>query len=111
MIPENKNNSTFLSRQIKEKEIRKLKAQNKDRSVWSGLGMFGIVGWSIVVPVMLGAALGTWLDKGYPQPFSWTLTFLLIGLIVGCLIAWHWIDNETRGTNLDKEEKDERNSI
>lgn len=107
MIPESKNKLSFFSRQIKEKEIRKLEVQGKSRSVWSGLGMFGIVGWSIVVPVMLGAALGTWLDERYPQPFSWTLTCLLIGLIAGCMTAWRWIDHETRVTKLDKKEKDE----
>ena len=32
--------------------------------------MMGLVGWSVVVPTLLGAALGIWLDHRHPgQPF------------------------------------------
>ena len=34
--------------------------------VWFGLGMMGLIGWSVVVPTLLGAALGIWLDKRHP---------------------------------------------
>jgi ATP synthase protein I len=44
--------------------------------------------------VLLGTALGIWLDKTYPQSFSWTLTCLISGLIIGCIIAWNWINTE-----------------
>lgn len=92
---EDKNKGNVFSRQVTEKENRKLKAlrENK-RSVWFGLGMFGMVGWSVAVPALLGTALGIWLDKTYPQSFSWTLTCLISGLIAGCLIAWNWVIKE-----------------
>jgi len=42
------------------KAARKLKAQRKSRSgVWFGLGMMGLIGWSVVVPTLLGAALAS----------------------------------------------------
>ena len=98
----------LFSKQVELKERRKLKAQReKKRSVWFGLGMFGLVGWSVAVPTLLGITLGLWLDKNYPESFSWTMTFLIIGLIVGCLIAWHWISNENREMHQDKEQEDE----
>lgn len=59
-----------------------------------GLGMFGMVGWSVAVPTLLGVALGIWLDKTFPQSFSWTLTGLILGLIAGCVIAWNWVIKE-----------------
>jgi ATP synthase protein I len=34
--------------------------------VWFGLGMMGLIGWSVAVPTLLGAALGIWLDNRYP---------------------------------------------
>ena len=112
-----KKDGNVFSQQVGDKERRKLKALGeKKKSVWSGLGMFGMVGWSVVVPMLLGAILGIWLDKIYPQSFSWTLTFLIIGLLIGCLIAWFWVANEHREINptkedeelnLTKEEKDE----
>ena len=87
-------------RQVGEKEARKLKAQQKvTETVWSGLGMMGLVGWSVVVPTLLGAALGIWVDKNYPGSHSWTLMMLAIGLGLGCANAWHWVAKECREIN------------
>ncbi len=50
---------TPFSREIAAKVKRKLKAQrNVTQGVWFGLGMMGLIGWSVVVPTLLGAALG-----------------------------------------------------
>lgn len=86
-----------LIRQIDRKERLKLGARRKGmRSVWSGLGMFGLIGWSIVIPTLLGTLLGVWVDKHYPSRFSWTLMLLVIGLAAGCLNAWNWVSREDR---------------
>ena len=96
-----------FSKQVEEKAQRKIKALHNDkRSVWFGLGLFGMVGWSVAVPTLLGTALGIWLDTKYTQSFSWTLTCLILGLFAGCLIAWHWITKEHKEMN-QKDEKDE----
>jgi len=95
-----KNEENLFSKQIGEKAHRKLKALNNDKqSVWSGIGMFGMVGWSVAVPTLLGAALGIWLDKKFPESFSWTLSFLILGLIAGCMIAGHWVTKEHKEMN------------
>ena len=71
-----------FSRQVGEKAARKLKAQRHvTQSVWFGLGMLGLIGWSVTVPTLLGAALGIWVDKHYPGAYSWTLMLLAIGLV------------------------------
>ncbi|MBI1223335.1 MAG: F0F1 ATP synthase subunit [Bacteroidetes bacterium] len=89
--------------EVNEKARRKLKARSESKqSVWAGFGLFGIIGWSVVVPTLLGAALGRWLDRNYPQHFSWTLTFLLIGLLAGCVMAWGWVKKEH--SDMHKEE-------
>ena len=86
--------SRFMNR-VAEQEMRKLKAK-QIVTIWSGLGMMGLVGWSVVVPTLLGAALGIWLDKHYPGVHSWTLALLIAGLAIGCLNAWHWVVKENR---------------
>ena len=58
------NDRPAFSREVGAKAARKLKAQRHSTpGVWSGLGMMGLIGWSVVVPTLLGAALGIWLDK------------------------------------------------
>ncbi|MFC6224965.1 AtpZ/AtpI family protein [Hymenobacter artigasi] len=84
-----------LSQRIGALETRKLHAlHNPKKGVWYGLGMFGMIGWSVAVPVLAGTALGVWLDRRYPQTFSWTVTLLFAGLVVGCLTAWVWVTKE-----------------
>ena len=81
-----------LGRVIGRKETRRLKGlENGHRSVWSGLGMFGLIGWSVAVPTLAGIALGLWIDTTWPGRVSWTLTLLFVGVALGCLNAWMWL--------------------
>jgi len=100
--------TTAFSREISAKAARKLKARrNPSQGVWFGLGMMGLIGWSVVVPTLLGAAFGIWLDKHYPGRSSWTLTLLIIGLVMGCVNAWHWVTKEDKAMRDEQEDKDE----
>lgn len=86
-------------REVGEAERRKLAARGRARSVLHWIGMFGLVGWSIALPTLLGAALGRWLDRRAStgaRQVSWTLTMILVGLALGCGAAWYWIQRESR---------------
>ena len=83
--------------QMARKAARKLRARaDGDRGMWFGLGMMGLVGWSVAVPTVLGIAAGVWLDARTEAggSISWTLTGLIVGVSVGCLNAWFWISRE-----------------
>ena len=81
---------------VSRKAKRRLKArEEKDRGIWFGLGMFGLVGWSIALPSLTGLALGLWIDARWPSRYSWTLMCLLAGVAVGCLTAWGWVKRES----------------
>lgn len=96
---------THFMRKVNQTADRKLKAQRQaQKHVWYGLGMMGIVGWSVAVPTLLGLALGLWLDNTYPGAYAWTLNLLLLGMIVGCFIAWHWVAKEYSEMNSDEDE-------
>lgn len=69
---------------------------NPTHPLWSGFSLFGIVGWSVSVPTLLGIALGVWLDHNHAATHSWTLTMLTVGLALGCFNAWRWISREER---------------
>jgi ATP synthase protein I len=86
-----------LFRKLKAKEARKMRARHqRDGSVWFGLGMFGLVGWSVAIPTLLGVALGVWIDLKWASRYSWTLMLLIIGIGVGCLNAWFWVSRERK---------------
>jgi ATP synthase protein I len=82
---------------IGSKVKRKMSARkHQGREVWFGLGMMGLIGWSVVLPTLLGAALGLWLERRYSGTHSWTLALLMAGLLIGCLNAWQWVVKEDK---------------
>lgn len=82
-----------LPAQVARKADRKLQARATEQpGLWFGLGVFGMIGWSVALPAVLGALLGLWLDHAHPGRFSWTLSLLLAGLALGCLAAWQWVE-------------------
>ncbi len=97
-----------LSEEIGAKAARKLKARrNSGQGVWFGLGMMGLIGWSVVVPTLLGAALGIWLDQHHPGRHAWTLALLAAGLATGCWNAWHWVAKEDKAIRDEQADKHE----
>lgn len=97
-----------LSNTVGRKAIRRVKARRtRDRSIWFGVGMFGVVGWTVAMTTIIGVVIGIWIDRTWPGPYSWTLTFLFIGLIIGCMNAWYWVNRESR---LDQDQPTEENS-
>lgn len=93
----NTDSEADMEKSVAEKEARRLIARREgDRSMLFGLSIFGIVGWSLVVPTLLGVAVGIWIDGRWPGRFSWTLMLLFGGLICGCLNAWYWVSHVSK---------------
>lgn len=65
------------------------------RGIWLGLATFGMVGWSIAIPALLGIAIGLWLDNQLGSGRRYTLSFFMAGLAFGMVNVWRWI-NEYR---------------
>jgi ATP synthase protein I len=93
-----------LSDEVGGKEARKIRARRKkDRTIWFGLGTFGLVGWSVAIPTVLGVALGLWLDANWPGHFSWTLALLMAGVSLGALNAWYWVSQEQQAMDRERD--------
>lgn len=100
--PDNQTDGTALSEErqriaevVTKQEERKLRARREgDRGIWFGLGMYGLIGWSVAIPTVIGIAAGVWLDARFDMGFSWTLTLLFVGLTTGCINAWYWLKRE-----------------
>jgi ATP synthase protein I len=96
-----------FTRDVGQKASRKAWARaHKGRgSIWFGLGTFGMVGWSVAIPTLIGIAVGAWLDKRYAMDFSWRLTLMFVGLVVGCLNAWYWVSKERKCIEAEQQER------
>ena len=96
-----------LAAEIGAKATRKLKARKSTQGVWFGLGMMGLIGWSVVVPTLLGAAAGVWLDAHHPGRHPWTLALMVVGLAIGCMNAWYWVAQQDKAMKDEPEDDDE----
>jgi ATP synthase protein I len=93
-----------FTREVEKVAKRKMNANaNPRRELWFGLGTMGLIGWSVVVPTLLGAALGQWLDKYHSGGRDWTLALMVAGLFIGCINSWHWIAKEDSEINRKEE--------
>jgi ATP synthase protein I len=100
--PQRRENASFPDI-IGAKARRKLKAKGEQhRSIWFGMGMFGMVGWSVATPTLLGVVVGLWIDRRWPSRFYLKLKFLLIGVLLGCFKAGYRLRAER---DIDKKRK------
>lgn len=82
----------FVQQVRKRRERREEFERDGDKSFWSVVGMMGSVGWSVALPTVAGGLFGRWLDgrvEGSGQVFMFF--FLLLGLGVGCFLAWRTV--------------------
>ena len=96
----------LMMRRLKGKAARrKYASEHKGSSVWFGLGMFGLVGWSVTIPTLLFTLIGIWIDTQVQSQYSWTLMLLVLGIVLGCLNAWFWIRREEKEIRKEIDEK------
>lgn len=68
------------------------KAERARATLLASTIYLGTLGLIFVLPVIVGAYLGNWLDnrmKGYS--FSWTLTMILLGVFVGAIDVYLFV--------------------
>lgn len=101
----NENNSLDHIRR-RAARLEKMRKQ-KSYSPLQGFGAFGVIGWSVALPTVGGALLGMWLNKVAPQTFSWTITLILGGLVLGIIFSASWVAEQNQAA-LAYEEQDEQ---
>jgi ATP synthase protein I len=77
-----------MIREVGLRQARIARGQSQKNSILSSIAILGVVGWSVTMPTVLGVVLGVWIDRHWPSHFSWALTLLMAGLVVGCANAW-----------------------
>lgn len=95
--PELAGQDDAFRRQVSSKQARKiLRRKEGAGNIWFDIGMFGVVGWSVAIPTVVGVGIGYLIDRNAPGRISWTLTLLVIGLCLGCMNAWYWVTRQRR---------------
>jgi ATP synthase protein I len=88
-------NHEKLSRAVRTRNERVERWQREgERSIGRNLAMIGALGWTIVMPMLLGIFLGRWLDAEFSSGVFWTLGLLTAGLTLGCHFAWQRMHRE-----------------
>ncbi|MDX1823681.1 MAG: AtpZ/AtpI family protein [Thiohalomonadales bacterium] len=81
-----------LRKQV-ERQARRMKKAEHDRPTLIGQTVYiGTLGLLFVIPVIVGAYLGQWLDSlatGYSM--RWTLSLILLGVFIGGLNVYLFI--------------------
>lgn len=78
----------------KREKRRELWQREGERSLGQNLAMIGALGWTVVVPTLLGIFAGRWLDRNLDSGIFWTLGLLVAGLAAGCTFAWKRMQGE-----------------
>ena len=64
------------------------------QNFWRAMALAGVIGWTVVLPMLAGIAVGSWIDRRWPSRLSWTIMLLFAGLAAGCVNAWSRIKRE-----------------
>jgi ATP synthase protein I len=94
MTPQPENHERLGEAVRKRQDRRDLWQREGERSLGQNLAMIGALGWTIVVPTLLGIFAGRWLDRTFQSGIFWTLGLLVAGLAAGCTFAWKRMHNE-----------------
>ena len=77
---------------VRRRTARHDRAQREGEPSFAGyLAQVGVLGWTIVVPTLVGTFLGRWIDQRLGTGIFWTGPLLLLGLGIGCWAAWRWM--------------------
>jgi ATP synthase protein I len=81
-----------LLRSVRQRRERHARWQREgEPSFARQVAQIGILGWTIVLPTLIGVFLGRWLDRWLGSGIFWTAPLMLIGLGLGCWSAWRWV--------------------
>ncbi|MBX3327005.1 MAG: AtpZ/AtpI family protein [Nitrospira sp.] len=75
------------------RQIDRMQKAEKDRpTLLAQTAYLGMLGLLLVVPVVVGAYLGRWLDglvEGYSM--RWTLSLIIVGVVAGAFNVYRFI--------------------
>jgi ATP synthase protein I len=87
--------SNHLHRSVERHRARRERwTREGERPLARNLALIGSIGWLIVVPPLLGALLGRWLDRSLDTGIFWSAGLIFLGVALGGAMAWRRIEHE-----------------
>ncbi|HMB75494.1 MAG TPA: AtpZ/AtpI family protein [Kiloniellaceae bacterium] len=84
-----------LQHAVRLREARRRRWDEEgERSLWQNLSMIGALGWLIVTPILMGIAIGRWLDRTFETGIFFSGAFIFLGVVLGAGLAWQRIHKE-----------------
>ncbi len=75
-----------------ESSVKALRAAKAGRrAFWKYVSRMMGLGWLFVIPVVGGAYLGRYLDRKLASENFWTLSLIILGVVLGLYNVWHFI--------------------
>ena len=65
---------------------------------WHLVAIMSSLGWSLVVPIVGGALLGSYLDRITGREFTWTIGLLFGGVALSLYNLYHILYKETKSS-------------
>ena len=81
-----------LKERIGKQTLRMKRAERDRGTLLSQTIYVGTLGLLIVIPVIIGAYVGRWLD-GFVEGYSiqWTISLILLGVVIGAVNAYLFV--------------------
>lgn len=78
-----------MKRAVVERQQREEQWEREgERTIWQNLSMIGALGWLIVVPTLIGAFLGRWLDARFETGVFFSGSLIFLGACLGGVMIW-----------------------
>lgn len=76
-----------------QRDVERIRKAERERPTLMAQTVYlGTVGLILVLPIVAGAYLGSWLDERLQGfSFSWTVTLIVLGVFVGALDVYLFI--------------------
>lgn len=68
--------------------------RDPEPSLGKRLGQIGVLGWTIVIPALIGLAAGRWLDKTMHSGVFFSAPLVMLGAALGLWLAWRWMSRQ-----------------
>lgn len=74
---------------IQRKRRKEQWEREGERTIWENLSMIGSLGWLLIVPTLLGAFLGRWLDRLFDTDIFFSGSLIFLGACLGGIMIWN----------------------